>query len=173
MESKARYHGYEPVLGILSVKVGKLTMQQLESLERLREKDLDLVLKVHREKRSLDSNAYLWVLCTKIADVVRSSKDEIYEEMLQKYGYVSDITITVKSEVDMTKIDGHWKFLKSNGKFSAYLMIRGSSEYNGLEMQKFLDMVVLEAKELGIETATPKELEQMNRLWKEKYGSEF
>lgn len=165
-----RYVSYEPVSGLLCVKVGRLSPQQLEALEKLRDKDLDVDLKVHREKRSLDANAYCWVLCTKIAEVVRSSKDEIYEEMLQKYGYLSDVTITVKSEVDMTKIDGHWKFIKSNGKFSAYLMIRGTSEYNSAEMAKFLDMVVQDAKDLGIETATPTEIAQMNRLWESRYG---
>lgn len=170
MDSRCKYISYEPVSGTLIVQVGRLQPETLEALEKMRDKDLDLELKVHREKRSLDSNAYLWVLCSKIADVVRSSKDEIYEEMLQKYGYLSDISITVKSEVDMSRIEGHWKFLKGNGKFSAYLMIRGSSEYDTAEMARFLDMVVLEAKELGIDTATPAEIEKMNKLWEARYG---
>lgn len=123
-----------------------------------------------REKRSLDANAYAWVLFTKIADAVNSSKDEIYEEMLQKYGvlYQDDdgyITVTVRDDVDMSKIQGHWKFYKGNGKFSSYLMIKGSSEYNTAEMAKFIDAVVLEAKELGIETLPPDELERMKSLW--------
>jgi hypothetical protein len=59
---------------------------------------------------------------------------------------------------------------QSNGKFTAYLMIKGTSEYNVAEMQKFLNMVVLEAKELGIETATPDEIARMNALWGEKIG---
>lgn len=124
----------------------------------------------YRAKRSLDANAYAWVLFTKIAEVVHSSKDEIYEEMLQKYGYVYQdddgyITVTVKAEVDMSKIQGPWKFYKSNGKFSSYLMIKGSSEYDTAEMAKFIDAVVLEAKELGIETATPDEIERMKVTW--------
>lgn len=124
----------------------------------------------HKEKRSLDANAYAWVLFTKIADAVNSSKDEIYEEMLQKYGVLHQdedgyITVTVREDVDMSKIQGHWKFYKGNGKFSSYLMIKGSSEYNTAEMAKFIDSVVLEAKELGIETLPPAELERMVSLW--------
>lgn len=124
----------------------------------------------YRKKRSLDANAYAWVLFTKIAEAVDSSKDEVYEEMLQKYGvlYQDDdgyITITVREDVDMTKVQGHWKFYKGNGKFSSYLMIKGSSEYSTSEMAKFIDAVVLEAKELGIETLPPDELERMKRLW--------
>lgn len=131
---------------------------------------LSIKAEPYKKKRSLDANAYAWVLFTKIADAVNSSKDEIYEEMLQKYGVLHQdedgyITVTVREDVDMSKIQGHWKFYKGNGKFSSYLMIKGSSEYNTAEMAKFIDAVVLEAKELGIETLPPDELERMKSLW--------
>ena len=131
---------------------------------------LSITAKKFRQKRSLDANAYCWVLCTKIADAVNSSKDEVYEEMLQKYGYLYQdedgyIPVTVKAGVDMSKIQGHWKFFKSNGKFDSYLMIKGSSEYDSVEMAKFIDRIVEEAKDLGIETATPAELERMKEQW--------
>ena len=124
----------------------------------------------YRKKRSLDANAYCWVLMTKIAEVVESSKEEIYEEMLQKYGFLYQddegyITITVKANVDMSKIGGHWKFVKTNGSFSSYLLIKGSSEYDSAEMAKFIDQVVYEAKNLGIDTVPPDELERMKATW--------
>ena len=138
----------------------------IQSCERL-----SVEAKKYRKKRSLDANAYLWVLCSKIAEVVKSSKEEIYEQMLQMYGYFYQdedgyITVTVKNEVDMSKISGHWKFLKSNGKFSSYLMIKGTSEYDTKEMSNFIDCVVTEAKELGIETLPPDELKRMVEAWK-------
>jgi hypothetical protein len=71
----------------------------------------------------------------------------------------------VKSGVDMSKIEGHWKFYKSNGKFDSYLMIKGSSKYDSAEMSKFIDQIIYEAKELGIETMTPAELERMKAEW--------
>lgn len=131
---------------------------------------LSITAKKFRHKRSLDANAYCWVLCTKIADAVNSSKDEVYEEMLQKYGYLYQdedgyIPVTVKAGVDMSKIQGHWKFFKSNGKFDSYLMIKGSSEYDSAEMAKFIDRIIEEAKDLGIETLTPAELERMKAAW--------
>jgi hypothetical protein len=84
------------------------------------------------------------VLCTKIAEVIDSSKDEVYEDMLQKYGFLYQddegyIPVTVKAGVDMSKIQGHWKFYKSNGKFDSYLMIKGTSEYDSAEMAKFIE----------------------------------
>lgn len=133
---------------------------------------LDIKAVKFRKKRSLDANAYAWVLMTKIANHpdIKSSKEEIYEEMLQKYGYLYQdedgyIPVTVKHGVDMSKIEGHWKFFRSNGKFDSYLMIKGSSEYNTAEMAHFIDMIVGEAKELGIETLPPDELKRMLSQW--------
>lgn len=136
-------------------------------------KDLEKVsVKVvkYREKRSLDSNSYAWVLMSKIAAELGSTKEEIYEEMLRKYGFLYEseegvITITVKSSVDMTKIDGHWQFIKDNGSFKAYAMIKGSSEYDTKEMSHFINGIVEDAKALGIDTMTESEIRQMNERW--------
>ena len=144
----------------------KEEIQSIKACEKL-----NIKAEKYKQKRSLDANAYLWVLCSKLAEVAESSKEEVYEEMLRKYGvvYKDDdgyITVTVKKEVDMSKIAGHWLYYKDNGKFASYLMIKGTSEYDTAEMAKFLDMVVQEAKELGIETLTPAELERMKSAWK-------
>lgn len=136
-------------------------------LEPLLGKDLRAKFTKWSEKRSLDANGYLWVICTKMAEVLKSSKDEVYEECIRKYGYVDDppITVTVKSYVDMSKIDGHWKLIHSNGEYSGYIRIRGSSEYTKAEMAHFLDMVVQDAKELGVETLIPEEIERLKQDW--------
>jgi hypothetical protein len=134
---------------------------------------LNISAKKYREKRSLDANGYCWAIITKIANhpEIKSSKEEIYEEMLQKYGYIYQdddgyISMTIKADADISKIPGHWKFIKTNGTFTSYLMIKGSSEYDTSEMAHFIDMVVQEAKELGIETLTPAELERMKIEWR-------
>lgn len=126
----------------------------------------------YRQKRSLDANAYAWVLMTKIANHpdIASSKEDVYEQMLQKYGTIYEdedgyITVTVKKTVDMSKVDGHWKYIKDNGKFASYLMIKGSSEYTTAEMAHFIDRIVEEAQDLGIETVPPDELERMKQEW--------
>lgn len=154
---------------IISLSINEnLSQEMVEGIQNCK---LAIELKKWRAKRSLDANGYLWVLLTKIAEVVDSSKDEIYEEMLQKYGYLDQdedsdyIVMTLKASTDISKIDGHWKRYQSNGKFTAYLKIKGTSDYNTFEMSKFLDMVVLEAKELGIETLSPSEIQMMKERW--------
>lgn len=126
-------------------------------------------VKYHR-KRSLNANAYAWALLSKIADATGSSKDEVYEEMLRRYGVLYEdeggyVTVTVKSIVDMGRIEGHWLLIKDNGTYSAYAMIKGSSKYDTKEMSHFIDGIVSEAEGLGIETLTPRELEEMKERW--------
>ena len=138
--------------------------------------DLDklvITAKKWRKKRSLDANAYAWVLMSKIADAQEfpTTKEEIYEKMLKDYGVLEEadgvpITVTVKACVDMSRITGHWMPIRSNGTFNAYAMIKGSSEYDTKEMSHFIDGIVAEAKELGIETLPPDELESMMKAWK-------
>lgn len=126
----------------------------------------------YQKRRSLDSNAYAWALMTKIAAELGSTKDEIYEEILQQDGFLYEdedgfVSMTVKSEVDMRKIPGHWRYYRtsSDGRFKSYLMIKGSSEYDTKEMSHFINIVVEKAKELGIDTMTPEEIRKMNERW--------
>lgn len=143
---------------------------EINGVNDLQDKELDIEIKKYHKKRSLDANAYLWVICTKIAEKIKTSKEEVYEEMLRKYapfykdndGYV---VVTLKASIDTSKLPGHWKLYRSTGAFNSYLMIKGSSEFNTAEMSHFIDVVVTEAKELGIETLPPNEIERMKSLW--------
>lgn len=141
--------------------------------DELKEVQLDIDVKKWKQKRSLEANAYCWVLCTKMAELRECSKEDVYEEMLQHYGsFYQDedgnyIVITLKSSIDTSKIDGHWKFYKESpdGKFKSYLMIKGSSEYNTCEMAKFLDHIIREAQADGIQTLTPSQIQMMKERW--------
>lgn len=125
-------------------------------------------VKEHREKRSLNANSYLWVLCTRIADTLRVTKEEVYVNELKRYGQ-SDL-VSVKSEID---VKGYFKYYeeagtsKLNGKdFTHYRVFKGSSEYDSREMAVLIDGVVQDAEELGIETLPPHEIQKLKELWK-------
>lgn len=126
-------------------------------------------IKPYHKKRSLNANAYAWALIGKIADVLRSSKDEIYLEMLKKYGQ-SEI-VSVLSDINVT---GYFKYFEEiatvrlQGKnFTHYKVFKGTSKYNTLEMAVFIDGVISEAEELGINTLPPDEVEKIKSLWGE------
>lgn len=138
--------------------------------DRLREKVLSIDVKEYRKKRSLDANAYCWAICTKMAEVLKTSKDEVYEDMIQRYapfdkdedGY---ITVTMLARIPVNRLGGHWRLIHQEGDFNSYMRLVGSSEMDTKQMATFLDGVVSEAKELEIETETPEEIERMKQQW--------
>ena len=69
--------------------------------------------------------------------------------------------VTILKKQDIRSMEGHYKLIKSNDKFSAYLVLKGSSEYNSKEMATLLDGVISECKELEIETRPKEEIESM------------
>ena len=53
-------------------------------------------VKEHREKRSLDSNAYAWVLLGKLQDKLHIPKEDIYKDLIKHIG--SYEVIPIKNE---------------------------------------------------------------------------
>ncbi len=127
----------------------------------------DVKIDKHREKRSLNANAYLWKLVTEIGNVLNKSKEEVYLQMLIDYGQSEMVSIL--SEID---VKGYFKYYKLagtsilNGKeFNHYKIYKGSSEYDTKEMSILLEGVVQEAKNLGIKTKDDIELERLIKEW--------
>lgn len=124
-------------------------------------------IKEHKEKRSLNANAYLWVLVTKIADLMRTSKDEVYIEMLKRYGQGE--MVSVRSDIDVTGLFKYWEERgKSslNGKEFKHIMVyRGSSEYDSREMSVLIDGVISECRDLDIETLPDWEVQRLKEGW--------
>lgn len=124
-------------------------------------------IKEYNKKRSLNSNSYCWVLIGKIADVLRAKKDEIYIQMLEDYGQSMLIPLE-----EGKKPDGYFKYFKYitkselNGKKADwYKVFKGSSNYDSKEMAVLIDGIIYEARELGIETIPPEEIEQLKKMW--------
>lgn len=127
-------------------------------------------IKEWKKKRSLNANAYAWKLIGEIAEVLRSSKDEVYLEMLKRYGQSE--MISVRSDISLLGFIKYYEEAgrsKLNGKeFIHYRVYKGSSEYDTREMAVLIDGIVSEAKDLDIETLTPAELAAIKDQWKEE-----
>lgn len=152
------------MLQINEVNDFKQLVDDMNTLDKL-----SIEIKPYREKRSLNANNYAWKMITEIGNVLRASKDEIYLQMLKRYGQ-SDL-VSVLSHVP---VEHYFKYYEEagesnlNGKmFTHYRVYKGSSEFDSREMSIFIDGVVSEAKELGIQTETPDEIAKMKSLWGE------
>lgn len=157
-----------------------------QAYEELKDcKNLSLEIKKYRRKRSLDANAYYWVLIGKLAKVLHLSNPELHNMMLCKYGQpelfdgktvYTTIPDTESSEKKVANaMDYHLKPTSQVREgndgvmYRTYKLLRGSSTYNSEEMARLIDGLIGCCKDAGIpdaEIATPDE----KRLLKERYG---
>lgn len=153
--------------------IGFLVDSVPTDLEDLQGKDLDVVAKVHREKRSLNANAYFHVLSGKIAEKAGTSLNHEKNRLIREYGQYEVIdgmipTLTAKEKYEdkMLDMEGvHLKVVERPGIVVKMAVMRGSHTYNTAEMSRLIDATVEEAKEWGIETMTPDQLERMKATW--------
>ncbi len=132
-----------------------------------RDDDKEYEVKEHKQKRSLDANAYYWVLVNKIAEALNQKKEYIHREMLRFYS--ETYSVLLPAEQDITGLIKYYDVestIKRGDKlFKVYKAYLPSSEMNTKQMSKLIDGVVSEAKQLGIETLTPNEIEELKLRW--------
>lgn len=142
----------------------------LPEYEKLKEcKKLRIKAVQYREKRSLDANAYLWVLLQKLAEVLRTDKWSVYLQMLKRYGQFTYIVVKPHAVDGIKK---QWREceevgeIKINGEKAVQMLCYyGSSTYDTREMSVLIDGVVSECNDLGIETLSPDELRRIKEQW--------
>lgn len=141
--------------------------------DELHDLDLDVTVKKYRRKRSLDANAYAWVLIDKLASVLTLTKEEIYREAIRNIGGVSD-TVCIKDEAVESLTNG-WKH-NGLGWFTEtvpskltgctnVILYYGSSTYDTKQMSSLIDVLVEACKAQGIETLTPDQLSALEAAW--------
>lgn len=127
----------------------------------------DIKITKHRNKRSLDANAYYWLILGQIADAMKIDKEQLHKDYLRHYGVTTQAMLPTKDVKGLFKyydLDG---IREANGnKFYIYKVYTPSSEMNTKEMSKLIDGIVQEAKAIGIETMTPSELQILKEEWK-------
>ena len=134
----------------------------------------DLAIKEHREKRSLDANAYCWVLIDKLAQATGAGKTEIYRRAISEIGGVSDVVCVTQKAAD--RLENAWQN-KGIGWFTqradsrkipgcvVVTLYYGSSTYDTAQMSRLIDYIVADCKELGIETLPPDKLSLLKEEW--------
>lgn len=154
--------------------------EQLNRLKDLKETPLTIEVKRKREKRSLNANAYYWVLADKIAKELSLSNDrphtskDVYREHIKDIGAFYMMPIKAEEVVRFVKVwegNGLGWIADDMGdsKLKGYRVMRctyGSSQYDTEQMSRLIELAVADAKELGIETMTPSEIAGLLENWK-------
>ena len=136
----------------------------------------DADLKVHREKRSLDANAYCWVLIGKLAAKLRITPEEIYRAYIPDVAGNYEIVPVREDKVPAWEklwCSGHiGRMIEDIGpcrNIDGYHNIRsfiGSSDYDTEQMSGLIDLVISDCKSQGIETLPPDKLDAMKQDWR-------
>lgn len=139
--------------------------RELEKLEASKGQELVIDAKKYNAKRSLNANAYLWVLCDKIANRLNTTKDAIYLMLIKHYGVCVDVSV-IDEAVDA--LERQFRYVEAYddglGKTLARCYI-GSSHYDKAEMQRLIDGAIQEAQEQGVDVLSSEEVDRLIQLW--------
>lgn len=143
-------------------------------IDSLDDKKYIISVKQFRKKRSLDANAYCWVLIDRLSEVTGFEKEVIYRGAIKEIGGVSE-TVCVQNKA-VEQIIKAWSYKglgwltetfesKIDG-CTNVILYYGSSVYDTAQMSRLIDNIVQECKAFGIETMTPDEIEALKGAWK-------
>lgn len=148
------------------------TIEQIIQYLFKQDKTKKYEVKEYKEKRSLDANAYAWVLLGKLQDKLHIPKEEIYRDAIQTIG--SYEVIPIKNEaVDKFRRAWNnkglgWITETTKSKLEGYtnvLAYYGSSIYDTKEMSRFIELIIQECEQLDIETKSKAEIDSLLKEW--------
>lgn len=141
-------------------------------------KDDNLYIKIDkmRNKRSLDANSYMWILCDKIAkalckDGTIVTKEDVYKDSITQIGSFEPFIVQEKSFDKFKRIwekQGLGFIVQEVSKKDKCVRVNcyyGSSTYDTKEMSLLIELLVELAKSLDIETKSEKEIESLLNSW--------
>lgn len=169
--------------GTWTLMISGLPQEALKLFDRLHGKDVEVELKLHRDRRSLDANAYFHLLANKIAKALGSSDEDIKIQLVERYGALDRdangklISFTLPDGVPPTKIYPYTLFIGRqfmNGTMiNKYVIYKRTHEMNTEEFAHLIDGTIQDAQELGIETITPEEKQRMMESYERKFGKKM
>lgn len=133
-------------------------------------------IKKKKEKRSLDANAYMWVLAGKISNRpdILMSKDEVYQKAIKDYGVSAVMPIKDTMLKDILRwhtsngLGNSFDIIGACKNFEGYTNVHfyyGSSQYDTRQMAHLIDGIVAMAKDLDI-VVDSNEVERVKKEWK-------
>lgn len=138
---------------IVEVNDNKIVVQVNENINDQLD-DYEVVIQKQSKKRGLDANALSWVLIDRIAKALKSSRDEIYDLMLQRYGVATYLIVKKNEAQRILDLLEHGRILGDvniNGKLGTQIQVFiGSSKYDRVEFTNYLHGIMSECEEMGL-----------------------
>ena len=161
--------------GCLIIRPEKQDLGKAMALVRKHKNKLyNLEVKEYRKKRSLDANAYAWVLIHKLAEAMKLTPVEVYREAIRNVG--NNFTPMCVRQQDAESLKKNWSkhglgwLCEDLGPSQVpgcvnIACYHGSSCYTSSQMTVLIDNLVQDCKALDIETLTPGKLALLKEAW--------
>ena len=149
-----------------------LNSNEIIRLEELKGLKLNLDITKYYNKRSLDANAYMWVLIGEIQKILNIPKEDIYKDLIKNIGDYEVIPIkdeaVEKFRNAWSKNGLGWVTETTPSKLKGYTNVityYGSSTYDTKSMARLIDLVIQECKQLDIETEPQEKIDNLIKMW--------
>ena len=131
------------------------------------------VIKEYREKRSLDANAYAWVLIGRLAEHHGLTPEDVYRQEIRTAGPYEVLPVREDAAERWPAIwgGGGTGFVCEDmgpSKLPGYRNFRcwyGSHVYDTKQMARLIDEIVRDCRDAGIETLPPDKLALLKEEW--------
>lgn len=180
--SKCKQHGIINDISIdFNTRKTKISLlldtKEASVVEELKnENKLNIELKKWYKKRSIDANAYCWVLCDKIAKKITTedaviTKEDVYKDAVLQIGSYEPFIVQEASYEKFKRIWGKQGLgflvqeVSRKDKCIKVHCYYGSSTYDSKEMSLLIEWLVQEAKRHNIETKPKAELDSLVKSW--------
>ena len=143
------------------------TIEQIIQYLFIQDRTKKYEVKEYKKKRSLNANNYFWELTTELANVLKMDKEEVYFNLLQKYGQSEMVSVVANIDVRP-----YFKYCTEagesilNGKtFKHYKVYKGTSEMNSKEIWILTEGLISECETQNIPTKPKEEITSLLESW--------
>lgn len=144
----------------------------MEKLQNMQPHNLDMIIKRHKDKRSLNANALLWKCIGSLAEVLNVSKDEIYLKSLRDYGVQTVLAVVPEAEpvlrASFREVIPLGRHIINGQVMENFRCIAGSSHYDTAQMSRLLNGVIEDCKEMGGFVPDERTIMTGLELWKKE-----
>ena len=129
--------------------------------------------------RGLTANNYAWVLIDKLAEATGYKKTDVYRDQIRDLGGISDYVCVRDDSVESFCADwvrGHIgrqaEVLRDAEVPGCKVVVVniGSSDFTSRQMSQFIDHLIQDCQQLGIETMPPDRLQSLLGAWDNEKG---
>ena len=155
-----------------------VTADFAETYDKLKDEVVSVEIKKATKKRSNDANAMCWALCHDIGNAMNPpiSKEEVYRAAIREVGDYEPLPIKAEAVETFqrrwaSKGTGWFAEVIDDSKLPGYKLVfayYGSSTYDTASMSRLLDLLVEDARNLGLVIPASKEQEEVLAAWQAK-----